>query len=262
MSIEPASLALAVLVALASGMVGSFALMRRMTLAGDALSHVALPGIGIALLYSFNPVFGGAIALLAGAFLIWKVERLTPLNTEAIIGVLFSLSLAVGAIAIKEEHELIETLFGGITAVTFPEFLFGMAVGAFVIWFIFVNRHALVLTLVSRELAKTARISVERLQLYFLFTFALTVIIGMKFLGILLMGALIIIPAAAARNVARSLNGMLVCASGISLISVVSGLFVSAWLGVQPGPAIIIIAGMLFVATLLFHLTEEIGANP
>ena len=76
---------------MASGLVGSFALMRRMTLAGDALSHVALPGIGLALLYSYNPVLGGAITLLVGILIVWKVENLSHLNTEAVIGVLFSL---------------------------------------------------------------------------------------------------------------------------------------------------------------------------
>ena len=252
--IESSDLILAVITAIASGLVGSFALMRRMTLAGDALSHIALPGIGLALLYSYNPVLGAGAALLIGSFIIWKVERLSPLNTEAIIGVLFSLSLAVGAIAIKEEHELIETLFGGIAEVAPYEFLFGSLVGVLVIWFILKNRHALVLTLVSKELASTARIPVEKMQLYFLLTFALTVIIGMKFLGILLMGALIIIPAAAARNIAKNLNGMLISACVISLISVVSGIFASQIFTLQLGPAIIIIAGILFLGALFLNL--------
>lgn len=255
--IEPYSFVLAALTAIASGLVGSFALMRRMTLAGDALSHVALPGIGLALLYSYNPILGGALTLLVGVLIVWKVENLSHLNTEAVIGVLFALSLAVGAITFKEAPELVETLFGGITPVTPYEFLFGSIMAVAVAWFILKNRHALVLALISKELAKTASISTSRLQLLFLTVFALTVILGMKFLGVLLMGSLIIIPAAAARNVARNLNSMLVISSGIALVSVISGIFVSKVFEFQLGPVIIIIASVFFTATFLFNIIKS-----
>lgn len=255
--IEPLTLFLASLTAIASGLVGSFALMRRMTLAGDAFAHIALPGIGLAMLYSYNPVLGGALALLIGALIVWRVETISRLNTEAIIGVLFAVSLAVGAVVIEEEHELVETLFGGITPVTSYEFLFGSAVALLVILFILKNRYALVLTLVSKELAKTAAIPIERLQLFFLLMFALTVILGMKFLGVLLMGSLIIIPAATARNVSKNLNGMLIISSLTALFSVITGIFGSKFFSWQLGPTIIIIAGALFSITLIFRLLHS-----
>ncbi len=252
-NIEMLSLILAGLTAVASGIVGSFALMRRMTLAGDALSHVALPGIGLALIYSYNPVLGGGLVLLFGTLIIWKVEKISKLNTEAVIGVLFAASLAVGALAFEEAHELVEVLFGGIATVTANEFIYGSIIAAAVIWFILKNRHSLVLALVSKELARTAGISTDRLQLYFLLSFALTVILGMKFLGVLLMGSLIIIPASAARNIARNLNSMLVISSGISLFSVLSGIAVSNLFSFQLGPAIIIIASAIFLITLIWN---------
>lgn len=244
---------LAAITAVASGMVGSFALMRRMTLAGDALSHVALPGMGLALIYSFNPVLGGALALLLGVVIIWKVEKLTHLNVEAVIGVLFSVSLALGALLIEEEHELVETLFGGVAPVSRSEFIMGCIIAALVIWFIIRNRHALVLSLVSKELAKTAAVSVDRLQFLFLIIFALTVILGLKFLGVLLMGSLIIMPAATARNLAVNLNGMLALASLVAVISVVGGLLSAQYFDVALGPVIIAIAGVLFVLSLFLN---------
>lgn len=252
-NIELYSFLLAAITAVASGMVGSFALMRRMTLAGDALSHVALPGMGLAILYSYNPVWGGALALLVGVLIIWKVEKLTHLNIEAVIGVLFSVSLALGALIIEEEHELVETLFGGMAPISRNEFLVGCAIAAAVIWFILRNRHALVLSLVSKELAKTSGISVDGLQLSFLIVFALTVILGLKFLGVLLMGSLIIIPAATARNLAVNLNGMLAIASGSAVVSVVGGLLLAERFDAALGPVIIAIAGGIFVLSLLLH---------
>ena len=80
--------------AVAAGLVGTIAVMRRMTLASDAISHVALPGVGLALLLQVNPVLGGLSALFAGTLLVWALERRTHLPTEAIIGVVFSAALA------------------------------------------------------------------------------------------------------------------------------------------------------------------------
>ncbi|MBI2035621.1 MAG: metal ABC transporter permease [Candidatus Liptonbacteria bacterium] len=248
---ELLSIILAAITALVSGVVGSFALMRKMALAGDALSHVALPGIGVALIYSLNPAIGGGLALLVGAILIWKIERVTNLNTEAIIGVLFAVSLAAGGLLIESEHELEEALFGGVATVTVNEFIAGVAVAVLSLWFLLRNRHALVLSLISKDLAKTAGVKTETQQLYFLLIFSITVILGLKFLGVLLMGSLIIIPAATARNVTQTLSGMLATASCTALIAVLGGFAARALVETALGPSIISIAGLMFFISLL-----------
>src|ERR1700680_2846968 len=88
MTIETVMLSAAM--AVAAGLVGCFAVMRRMALAGDALSHVALPGIGIALALHVHPVFGAAVMLFFGALVIWAIEDRSRLATETVIGVVFS----------------------------------------------------------------------------------------------------------------------------------------------------------------------------
>src|SRR5512141_3495729 len=98
MTLAPEALALSVAMAAAAGLVGCFAVMRRMTLASDAISHVALPGIGIALALHFHPVLGGLAALLLGTVLVWAVEHKTGIPTETVIGVVFSAALAVGSL--------------------------------------------------------------------------------------------------------------------------------------------------------------------
>src|SRR5215469_11238224 len=92
------SVILALFAALAAGLVGGFALMRRMSLAGDAVSHIALPGLGLAFLLGINPLLGAAATLLLGALLIWRLERFTGLDTETVVGVVFTASLALGAL--------------------------------------------------------------------------------------------------------------------------------------------------------------------
>ena len=89
--------------ALAAGLLGSFVLLRRMTLAADALSHVALPGIGVAILLRIDPLIGAAAALLAAAVLIWALQRRTRLSTDAVIGVVFAAALATGALLTSGE---------------------------------------------------------------------------------------------------------------------------------------------------------------
>src|SRR4029079_11135427 len=107
MSIE--ALALSATMALAAGLVGCFAVMRRMTLAADALSHVALPGIGIALALHIHPIFGAAAMLGFGALTVWALENQTRLSTETIIGVVFSVALAAGSLMTSGD-ELVASL--------------------------------------------------------------------------------------------------------------------------------------------------------
>ena len=91
------TLVLSVTMAVAAGLVGCFAVMRRMALAADALSHVALPGIGVALALHIHPIFGAAAMLFFGALIVWAVDGKARVGTEAVIGVLFSAALAVGS---------------------------------------------------------------------------------------------------------------------------------------------------------------------
>jgi ABC-type Mn2+/Zn2+ transport system permease subunit len=98
---------LSVAMAVAAGLVGCFAVMRRMALAADALSHVALPGVGMALALHVHPIFGAVAMLFLGALLVWALEERTRAATETVIGVVFSAALAVGSLMTSGE-DLIE----------------------------------------------------------------------------------------------------------------------------------------------------------
>ena len=93
----------------ASGLVGSFALMKRMTLAGDVVSHFALPGLGLAFLWHLNPLHGAAVTLAIGIVLIDQLQRRTGLTTETAIGVIFVAALAIGTLVTPTE-DLIDAL--------------------------------------------------------------------------------------------------------------------------------------------------------
>src|ERR1700693_2635185 len=168
MATEP--LILAAAMAVAAGLVVCFAVMRRMALAADALSHVALPGIGVALALHIHPIFGAAAMLFFGALLVWAVEGKSRVGTEVVIGVLFSAALAVGSLMTSGE-DLVEALFGGAGVLTWPEVLFGIVAAALVVAFVVTQRHRLMVMLVSPDVARTAGINVRRLDLFYLLTF-------------------------------------------------------------------------------------------
>jgi len=232
------TLALSVAVAAAAGLVGCFAVMRRMSLASDAMAHVALPGIGIALALHVHPILGGMAMLLLGALLIWTLEQRTRISTETIIGVVFSAALAAGSM-LATGDELIEALLGAPGALTAPEIALGLAGSVAVIAFILAQRNRLVLSLVSADIARTSGINVARLDLLYLLAFAMTVGLGLRYLGVLLMGSLIIIPAATAKLLARNLDGMLGIAVAVAVLSTVTGEYVAAHLHRTTGPVII-----------------------
>jgi ABC-type Mn2+/Zn2+ transport system permease subunit len=243
-------LVLPVGMAAAAGLVGCFAVMRRMTLAADALSHVALPGIGVALALHLHPVLGGFTALLFGTLLVWALEHRTRVPTEAVIGVVFSAALAVGSMLTSGE-ELIGALFGAPRAVGHAEAALGLATALLVVGFVLKAKSRLVIALVSPDMARTAGIDVPRLNLLYLLAFALTVVLGLRYLGVLLMGSLIIIPAAAARHLARNLNAMLVIAVTLAIASTLVGSYGGPVLHLATGPLTIAAAAGFFFLSLV-----------
>src|SRR5574341_53653 len=247
------ALALPVGMAVAAGLVGCFAVMRRMTLASDAISHVALPGIGIALALQLNPVLGGFAALFLGTLLVWALEYKTQVPTEAVIGVVFSAALAVGSM-ITSGEELIDALFGGTRAVGRAETLLGLAAVVLVVAFILRAKSRLVIALVSPDMARTAGIDVPRLNLVYLLAFALTVALGLRYLGVLLMGSLIIIPAATARHVAANLTAMLGVAVALAVVSTLIGFYAGPAVHLESGPVTIAVAAAFFFVSLVTHL--------
>jgi ABC-type Mn2+/Zn2+ transport system permease subunit len=248
MSVE--ALLLSSAMAVAAGLVGCFAVMRRLALASDALSHVALPGIGVALALGIHPVFGAAAMLFFGALLVWALEDRSRLATETSIGVVFSAALAAGSLMASGD-ELIDALFGGPGALGVVEVAFGAVAAGVVIGFVLARRNQLVVALVSPDVARTAGINVRRLDLMYLLMFALTIALGLRYLGVLLMGALIIIPAAAAKRLATGLTAMLAAAVGVAVTATLAGSYLAVWLHRDSGPLIVLVAAGIFLIGLI-----------
>jgi zinc transport system permease protein len=236
----------------AAGLVGSIAVMRRMALASDALSHVALPGVAFALLLHISPLAGGVAALIVGTLLVWALEYRTRIPTEAVIGVLFSAALAAGSLMTSGE-ELLEALLGTPGASGRFDVALGLITTALVIAFMVRARSRLVIRLVSPDLIGTLGVSVPRLDLLYLLAFALTVALGLRYLGVLLMGSLIIIPATTAMYLARDLRSMQIIAVVIAVGATLTGTIIGSRTSIQSGPLVIIVAAAPFLASLFWR---------
>ena len=235
-----------------SAYLGSFMVLRRMALVGDALSHVALPGIGIALTFNFNPFLGAFTARAFGSLIIWQIERKTTIPTEAIVGLIFATSLAIGLL-VTPEPELLEALFGDISQVKLSDGILAVLLSVFVFAVMVFLRRKLILSTLSKDLAKSQGINVDLTNLVFLALVAVVVALGVKVVGTLLMGALVIIPAIASKNIARNLNAYGILSLIFGIVSAVGGVWLASGFGFPPGPLVVLVSAALFLVSFLFR---------
>lgn len=238
-------------VGLVSGYLGSFMVLRRMALVGDALSHVALPGIALALVWHVNPFIGAFATLLVGIILIWTIEKHTKLNTEALVGLMFTTALAIGLL-ITPHEEILDALIGDISRVTQSDALIAVALSVVIYLVMRGQERSLILSSLSPDLAKTNGVNTSRTEFIFLLLVAVIVALGIKVVGTLLMGALVIIPAIAARNMTKSMWGYANLSTMIGGASGVAGILLARAFSIPAGPLVVLVSGVAFLVSLAF----------
>lgn len=238
------------LLALITGPLGCLLVWRRMAFFGDALAHAALLGVALGLALELPVsamvlVLGSCFALL----LTWLAAR-GDIANDTLLGILSPTALALGLLALSfmpgQRVDLLGYLFGDILALSNAQ-LQGLTAGALLVlvalkllW-----RPLLQLT-VAPDLAAVSGIPVRRLELVFLLLLALVIAVGVQLVGVLLLTALLIIPAATARAFARTPAQMAILAACISAVAGVLGLFASLYLDAPAGPAMVVAAALLF----------------
>jgi zinc transport system permease protein len=236
--------------ALCMGPLGVFVVWRRMAYFGDTLAHSALLGVALGFLAGIDPMVGVVAVCITLALALLALRRNRALADDTLLGLLAHATLALGLVAVAflstVRVDLMSYLFGDILAVGPSEvgwIWFGAA--ALVAALVRLWRPLLALT-VHEELARVEGVSAPRTQAAFMLLMALAVALAMKLVGVLLVTALLILPAAAARHFARSPEAMAVGAALAGCISVAGGLgFSLAW-NLPAGPAIVVAAAGLF----------------
>ena len=239
------SLVTAGAVGVTAGYVGSMMVLRRMALVGDALSHVALPGLAVGLIFGFNPIIGAFAFVLVAAVLTWSIERSTQLPVEGIVGVLFVLALAIGVL-LTPDPDLLEALFGSVALVDLQTTILTIVAAVAVILILRAIYRPVVLSVISPDLAASARVHVGRVSLIYFALVSTTVAVGIQVSGTLLAGALVIVPAVAAKLIGSDLRTFYVLSAIFGAISAAVGTGLSFGTGVPPGPLVVVTGVVIF----------------
>ena len=255
------SLLIGIFVGISAGYVGSLMVLEKMALVGDALSHVALPGLAIGILLNFDPnapLICAFAFLFASAAIIWHVQRVTRLSFEALVGTAFTLALAIG-IMIIPEPELLEALFGDITNVTIIDAVAAAAISVVAILLTKAIYKKLVLAMISEDLAISKGINVARTNLLYLFLVSLVVAIGIKIVGTLLVGFLVIVPAIASKNLSSDMFRYSLFSAFFGAANAFSGILLSNYLNLPPGPMVVFSGIAIFAVTIVVNWKMKIN---
>ena len=239
-----------IFVGVSAGYLGSLMVLEKMARVGDALSHVALPGLAIGILFNFNPFIGAFAFLFTSAIIIWHVQRVTRISFEALVGATFTLALAIG-IMIIPEPELLEALFGDITNVIIIDMVAAALISVVAIVLTKAIYRKLVLAMISEDLAISKGINVAKTNLLYLFLVSLVVAIGIRIVGTLLVGFLVIVPAIAAKNLSSDMFRYSLLSAIFGAVTAFSGILLSSYLNLPPGPMVVFSGIAIFTITIV-----------
>lgn len=232
--------------AAASAYLGSIMILKRMALVGDALTHVALPGMAIAISLSINPTIGAFVALTLAVVGIWYLEKSSDTYPEALVGVFFTASLALGVL-LTDEVELLEALFGNIEKLSLMDGAITISLSIFVIVATYLLSKKLLISIVSEEMAITSGIKVHRINLFYMLLVGLIVSLGIKFVGTLLMGALVIVPAVAAKNLTKNMSSYFLVSVLFGVVSAILGIIIAVSSGFSVGAMVVTVSIVLYI---------------
>lgn len=233
---------------------GIIVVLRNMSFFADAIGHSALTGIAIGLLLGINPFLAALFFSLLVALAILGVRTISKQTFDTLLGVFFAAAVSLGVIIVSRtpgyQSDLVSFLFGNILTVSPLDIGLSLAMVAIVAAaFFFAGKAWLAITL-NPDLAKAEGISVAKNELVFLLILAAVIALAIKFVGVILVTAMVIIPAAGAQNLAKSLKSMFTWSITISLVSVIVGMLVSALASLPSGPAIVLTGTILYALSL------------
>ncbi|MBR9871635.1 MAG: zinc ABC transporter permease subunit ZnuB [Gammaproteobacteria bacterium] len=238
-------------VALVAGPLGCFVVWRRLAYFGDTLAHSALLGIALSFLISIPLNLGVIITCLLIALALVLLSRTRALATDTLLGILAHSALAIGLVTLSFmpdiRVDLTGLLFGDLLAMSRQDLLWIYGGAAVVLALLALLWRQLLMSTIHEELARVEGIPVERLRLALMLMFALVIAVAMKIVGVLLITALLIIPAATARRLAKTPEHMLGLAIVFGFIAVSGGLTLSWHLDTPAGPSVVVTAFLTFL---------------
>lgn len=242
------------LVSIACGVIGTFVVLNRIVFISGGIAHAAYGGVGLGYFLGFSPVLGAVGFSLVAALGMGLVQRRTRQRADTLIGVLWAFGMAVGIILIDltpgYKADLLSYLFGSILAVPTGDLWLMFVLNLVIITLVTLFYKELLALSFDETYATVANVPVGALSLVLIALIALTVVMMMRVVGLIMVIALLTIPAAIAGQFVRDMRAMMVLASGLGVLFTTSGLWLSYRLNLTSGATIILVSALAFLISL------------
>lgn len=250
------ALAAALIVGIVCAVLGTYIVLRGMAFFGDALAHTILPGVVVAFLLGWPLAIGALIMGVLTALGIGALTRRGMIKEDTAIGIIFAGFFALGVALLSATAnytvDLAHFLFGNLLGVTGTDLVVTVILGVIVLATIFLFYKELLVISFDPVLATTLRLPAEFLRYLLLILIALTIVVALQVVGIALMLAMLVTPAAAASLLTRRLPWMMVISAIIGATASIIGVYASYYLNIASGPAIVLISTLIFVIVFVF----------
>lgn len=246
-----------ILVSIACGVIGTFVVVNRIVFISGGIAHAAYGGIGLGYFFHFNPVLGAILFSVVSALGMGMVQRKTQQRADTIIGVMWAIGMAIGIILIDltkgYKADLLSYLFGSILTVSFSDLIIMLVLDAIIITLAVLFYKELLAISFDEMFATVVNVPVDAIYLTLLCMIALTIVMMMRVVGLIMVIALLTMPAATSAQFVRDMKKMMVVASVLGMIFTTVGLGLSYFLNLTSGATIILVAGAVYLLSLLIQ---------
>lgn len=249
----------AVVIGLVSGVIGSLIILRGLSLMGDAISHAVMPGIAISFFFGANIFLGALISGLLAAAGIGFVNSNSRIKRDTSIGIVFTAFLAAGVILLARTESSVSLqsiLFGDVLATSPSQMWQSITIAVVVTALVVLFYKYLQITTMDPQLATAYGFPTKFINYAVLIALAVVTVSAVQTVGVILVVALLVTPAATAYLLAKKFSTMMILAAGFGMIASIAGMHLSYTFEFQSGPAIVLVAFGLFVLAFLFSPTQ------
>ncbi|MGH2573607.1 MAG: metal ABC transporter permease [Actinomycetota bacterium] len=236
-------------------LIGAFLVQKRMSLIGDGIGHVAFAGVAMGLLLGLWPTWAALVVSVLGALAVDRLRARGGSSGDLVLALFFYAGIAAGVVLLglggSLNANLFSYMFGSILTVTGGDVVLIGAIGAAIVLSVIVAGRPLLAVVADEEWARVAGVPVDGLNAGLSVLTAVTVVAGMRVVGILLVAALMVLPVGAGQLLARSFRGTLGWSAGIGMGSVIAGLVFARLWGLAPGGTIVLVAALSFALVSL-----------
>ena len=250
------------LIALSCAFLGVFLVLRKFSMIGDGLAHVSFATVALALLLSMSPLLLSIPLVILSSFLILKLNEKANLHGDAAIGLVSSFSVAIGIVIASLAQgfnvDLFSYLFGSILVISDLDVYLSVALSLVVIGVIVFYYHDLFAITYDENYAKVSGMKVEYLNYLIAVMTSITIVLGIRVVGTMLVSSLIVFPAVTALQVSKSFRGAMAIAATTSVLCVIVGVFASFQFNLPTGGSIVILNAICFAGAFGYKLVVNI----